>query len=111
MDQMIKNVLYSDSIYFLHSKKNFYTYPLEDFYIVHEHIDASFLFLLLKDFYINHILLFVFFFFRKIFVFFTSLFRKLFFDFFIIVIKVATFDIQKKNYKKYFNKFFACFEN
>ena len=49
-----KNALYSASLYFLHSRKNFYTHPLEEFYIVRDHIDVSFLFLLQKDFYIAH---------------------------------------------------------
>ena len=36
---------------FLASYKNiFYTHPLEDFYIVQDDIDASFVFLLQKDF-------------------------------------------------------------
>ena len=55
MDQpkvdIIKNVLYSDSLYFLHSRKCFfYTHPLEDSYIVHDNIGAFCLFLLQKDF-------------------------------------------------------------
>ena len=59
MDQprvdIIKNVLYSDSLYFLHfRKKNFYTHPPEDSYIFHDYISASFHFLLQKDFYIGH---------------------------------------------------------
>ena len=59
MDQtrvdVIKNILYSDSIYFLNSKNFFfYAHSLEDSYIIHDHIDAPFLFLLQKDFYIAH---------------------------------------------------------
>ena len=46
---IIKNVLYSDSLCFLHSRKKF-----SILYIIHEHIGASFLFLLQKDFYIAH---------------------------------------------------------
>ena len=62
MDQprvdMIINVLYLASLYLLHSKYIYiyiyiyiYTHPLEGFYITHDHIDVSFLFLLLKDLY------------------------------------------------------------
>ena len=59
MDQpradIIKNVLYSDRLYLLHSRKKiFCTYSLEHSYIFHDHIGASFLFLLQKDFYIDH---------------------------------------------------------
>ena len=46
---IIKNVLYSDSLCFLHSRKK-----ISILYIIHEHIGASFLFLLQKDFYIAH---------------------------------------------------------
>ena len=42
------------NFFILTFKKNFfYTHLLEDFYIVHDHIDA-FLFLLQRDFYITH---------------------------------------------------------
>ena len=59
MDQpkvnIIRNVLYSNSLYFLHSRKCFFcTHPLEDPYIINSHIDAFFLFLLQQDFYIVH---------------------------------------------------------
>ena len=37
---IIKNVLYSDRLFFL--QKFLYTHPLEDFHIVYSHIDASF---------------------------------------------------------------------
>ena len=47
MADIIKKILYSASLYF-------YTYPLRNSCIVHEHIDASFLFLLHKDFHIAH---------------------------------------------------------
>ena len=62
MDQtridIIKNVLYSDCLYFLHSRKMFYTHPLVDSYIFHNHFDAFFLFLLQKDSGTFHVLLF-----------------------------------------------------
>ena len=102
-----KNVLDSDSFYFLHSReKNFYAHPLEDFYIVHDHIDASFLFLLQKDFYIGqeHLAIFVFFFSRKIFKSFTCFFSKLFFAF--LIIFICNFYYRKKNCKK---MFLLCF--
>ena len=39
---IIKNTLYSGSLYFLHyRKKIFHTHPLEDSYIVHKHINTS----------------------------------------------------------------------
>ena len=44
---LIKIVLYSASLYF-------HTHPLEDFYIIRDQADASFLFSLQKDFYIAH---------------------------------------------------------
>ena len=47
---ILENVLYSRSLYFLFSRKNFYSHPLKDSYIVHDHIDASFIFLIQKDF-------------------------------------------------------------
>ena len=59
MDQrradIIKNILYSDSLYFLRSEMFFfYTHFLEDAYIVRVHIEASLLYLLQKDFYVAH---------------------------------------------------------
>ena len=35
-------------------EKKIYTHPLEGSYIVHNHIDASFLFILQEDFYVTH---------------------------------------------------------
>ena len=58
MDQprvdITKNILYLDNIYFCILEKIFHTHPLEDSYIVHDHIDHSFLFLPQKDFRIAH---------------------------------------------------------
>ena len=58
MDQpradIIKNVLYSDSLYFLHSREKIYAHPLENSYIANNRINTSFLFLLRKDLYIAH---------------------------------------------------------
>ena len=57
MDQpkadITKSVLYSDSLYFLHSRKKYYAHPLKDFYSFHDRVEASFLFLLQEDFYIS----------------------------------------------------------
>ena len=85
---IIKNFLYSDSLFYWILENIFYTHSLEDSYIVHNHIDASFLYLFQKDFYIAQSTwaLFVFFFFRKISEPFSCFFLKLFFVFFIIVI-------------------------
>ena len=80
MDQpradIIKIVLYSASLYF-------YTHPLEDFYIIRDHADASFLFFLQKDFYIahKHIGPFSLFFLQKDF----GTFRKSFFESFSLI--------------------------
>ena len=49
--EIIKNVLYSHSFHFLHSRKKFCTRALEYSYINHDHIEASFIFLSQKDFY------------------------------------------------------------
>ena len=82
-----KNVLDSVSLYFLHSRKTFSVLFLWKIFIVYNHIDASFLFLLQKDFYIthNHVVAFDIVFFRKILVALTCFFLKLLFVLFIIV--------------------------
>ena len=110
MDQpradIIKNVLYSDGLYFLHSGNNFSILILWKILLL-----LRFFFFYFRKISISltRILgLFPFFFFRKILVPFTCFFLKLFFVFFIIVI--CHFYIQKKDLKNYFISFFICFK-
>ena len=75
--------------YFVNDCSLRFLHPLEDFYIVRDHIDASFLFLLQKDFDIFHILLFEYFlwFFDNSYLSFLYIEKKiqLFYQFFILV--------------------------
>ena len=91
-------------------EKKFHTQSLKDSYIVHDHIEASFLFLLQKDFYIapENIDAFCFFLLQKDFgTFYVVLFWNFFLFFFIIAI--CHFHIYKKNFKNIFNFFHPNF--
>ena len=94
-EDILKNVWYSASLYF-------YSHPLEGFYTVYiENIDASFVFLLQKDFYIAHesiVAFFCLFLLQKVFYTFHLLLFGTFPCFFIIVISL--FIHRKKVMKK-----------
>ena len=84
-------------------EKNFDTHPLEDFYIVHDHIDASFLSLIQKYFHVahQHIGAFCLFLLEKVFGTFRGPFLKTFLYFFFNI-----FTYRKKYIKKYRVSFF-----
>ena len=88
--------------------------PLEDFYIVHDHIDVSFLFLLQKDFYIahKHIGAFCLFLHQKDFGAFNETFLNTFFWFFVFFYNIlfTILYIEKKIIKNNFISFFICFK-
>ena len=103
----MKNVFYSASFNFLYTQLTFTFHPLEGFYIVYDHIDASFLFLLQKDFYIvhEHIGAFCFFLLQKYFGTFHEPFLKVFLWFFWSY-AINIFIYIKKIYKRIFDQFF-----
>ena len=110
-----KKNLYLASLYFTfqisfsYNQITFFFHPLENFYIFHDHIGTSFLFLFQKDFYIalDHIGVFCLFLFKKDF----GTFHELFLKAFLSLYPVNTLIYRKKNYKKYLISFFICFKN